>query len=56
MIDISRVKYIGKSAFLGCNAIIHVDIPSITELWERIFSGCSNLQFINIPNTVISIS
>ena len=43
MIDISKVKYIGEGAFLSCNAIIHVDIPPITELWKRIFSQCSNL-------------
>lgn len=47
------MKYIGKSAFEGCENLKRVVIPKDLErIEERAFAFCSSLGSVNIPNSV----
>ncbi|EAX95211.1 surface antigen BspA-like [Trichomonas vaginalis G3] len=52
-----RVKYIEKSAFIGCSALQAILIPdgSVVEIGKNAFEGCVNLRHINLPLSVTKI-
>ena len=50
------VTAIGKEAFLNCEGLTSIDMPSgIQTIGECAFEGCTGLTGITIPNTVTSI-
>ena len=55
-IGLSNIEYIGKEAFMGCESLQDITIPSsATYIGDGAFSGCESLQSITIPNSVKSI-
>ena len=49
------LRKIGVSAFDGCKALVHVDIPSgVNEIGEFAFSG-SSLETVTIPEGVVNL-
>lgn len=55
-IPASGVTKIGKYAFLGCDELRAVTIPSsVTSIEESAFEGCAGLQQIEIPSSVKSV-
>ena len=52
----SNIKYVGDSAFYGCETITQVTIPdTVVSIGSCSFHGCKSLQTINIPNSVTYI-
>lgn len=50
------VTSIGDSAFIRCNTVKSITIPSsVTEIWHRAFLNCTNLESVNIPSSVKNI-
>ena len=50
------VTSIGHHAFMYCNNLTSVDIPSsVTSIEGYVFMGCNNLIYVDIPNSVTSI-
>ncbi|MBQ2988280.1 MAG: leucine-rich repeat protein [Clostridia bacterium] len=55
-IDGYQVTRIGTSAFLYCQSLASVVIPSsVTSIGERAFYGCTSLASVGIPDSVTSI-
>lgn len=47
---------IGEAAFYGCTALNEIDIPEgIYTIWSYTFKGCSALESVKIPKTLIKI-
>lgn len=54
--QVYSVTSIGKSAFMSCQQVTTVTIPStITSIGETAFSGCENLTAITLPNGITTI-
>lgn len=50
-----EVKYIGASAFAGCNKITQISIPEgITVIGSKAFYGCKALTDLYVPSTLAS--
>ena len=55
-IDIpSCVSYLGRYVFEGCSSLTHVNIPNFTVISSGIFSNCTSLSNIVIPESVTNI-
>ena len=53
IIDGMAVKYIGGSAFSGCESLTSITIPdSVTSIGDYAFKHCSSLTSITIPGSV----
>lgn len=52
----SRLKSVGKLAFMGCDRLITVDLPNtVTSLGERCFLECESLQMFQVPAGVSTL-
>ena len=53
----NSMRYIGKAAFIKCSNLdtINLEDTSITEISDLLFSGCTSLPKIKIPDTVTKI-
>lgn len=50
------VTAIGTNAFMGCNKLSHVGIPStVTKIEQGAFKGCQQLISITIPDSVTTL-
>lgn len=49
------VTIIPESAFYDCTSLHSVTIPSVTGIHTLAFSGCSNLEDITLPGTLVGI-
>lgn len=55
-IDGKKVTRIGENAFLTCNQINSILIPSgVTTIGSHAFDGCMNLSSVEIPDSVMNI-
>lgn len=55
----STVTHIGEGAFMWCTSLTSVDmvaVDKITVIADEAFYGCANLEFVEIPNSVVTIS
>ena len=51
--ETSKLTHIGDGAFLECDELVRIDIPSsVTNIGGSVFRGCTKLQriYIDIPN------
>lgn len=52
----SRLKSVGKLAFMGCDGLCEVSLPpTVTSLGERCFLECESLREIEVPSGVTAI-
>ena len=49
-----NINVLGKSCFHGCKNLIRVDIPSIREIHDEAFDGCTNLCEVHFENEKIA--
>lgn len=42
---------IGRSAFMGCGALVSVNIPSVTNIGRAAFQACSFINEVHLPAT-----
>ena len=55
-IDIhNNVNKIESFAFQNCKSLKSISIPNLTRIEYSVFSGCTNLNFVQIPNSVTTI-
>lgn len=51
-----NIKNIGSGAFLGCEGLEHVVVPSgVKSIAEFTFEMCRDLEYVEIPSTVTNI-
>ncbi|MBQ8927888.1 MAG: leucine-rich repeat domain-containing protein [Oscillospiraceae bacterium] len=46
------VHFIGEQAFLDCESLTAVNIPSVPVLYRATFAGCTSLSSVTIPASV----
>lgn len=55
--DLQGVTSIGSYAFLSCNSLTSIEIPSsVTSIGSSAFQYCSSLTNIELPSSLTSIS
>lgn len=55
----SAVTHIGEGAFMWCTTLTSVDMGNlhqVSEIGDEAFYGCANLEVVEIPNCVVTIS
>lgn len=55
-IHVTGGRIIGSNAFMGCDKVMNISIPScVTSISNGAFAGCKSLEKIVIPESVVSI-
>lgn len=56
VVDLSKVKDIGASAFYGNTSILEVVLnDSLTKIADSVFEGCTKLASVNLPSKLVEI-
>lgn len=56
VVDLSKVKDIGASAFYGNTSILKVILnDSLTKIADSVFEGCTKLASVNLPSKLVEI-
>ncbi len=56
VVDLSKVKDIGASAFYGNSSILKVVLnDSLTKIADSVFEGCTKLASVNLPSKLVEI-
>lgn len=55
-LDLSDMEgELSEGAFAGMSELTVVALPEVTEITDNMFSGCSSLQAVDIPASVVSV-